>query len=83
MPFMEIFHKKYPNIKIEIEYEDGHKKTIVKNMALHKDGGMFLEIPFAYWRKANAIHKWFVDLSGEEDKCQKIYVSGKKLLKLV
>ena len=74
---------KQANIKIEIEYEDGHKKTIEQNTKLHRDGGMFLEVPFAYWRKANAIHKWFVDLSGEEDKCQKIYVSGKKLLELV
>ena len=74
---------KKANLKIEIEYEDGHKKTIQDNINIHETGGMFIEIPFAYWRKANAIHKWFVNLSGEEDKCQKIYVSGKKLLELV
>lgn len=42
-----------------------------------------LDLPVAYWRKANAIHKWFVDVSGEEDNCQRIYVSGKKLKELV
>ena len=42
-----------------------------------------LILPVAYWRKANAIHKWFVDVLGEEDECQKIYVSGKKLKELV
>ena len=42
-----------------------------------------LYLPVVYWRKANAIHKWFVDLSGEEDNCQRIYVSGKNLKELV
>ncbi len=35
----------------------------------------------AYWRKANAIHEFF--LNGEEDKCQKIYVSIDRLQELV
>lgn len=74
---------KKANIKLEFEYADGHKKTIQDKVDICDSGGLFIEIPFAYWRKANAIHKWFVDLSGEEDKCQKIYVSGKKLLELV
>lgn len=74
---------KKANIKLEFEYEDGHKKTIQDTVDICDTGGLFIEIPFAYWRKANAIHKWFVDLSGEEDKCQKIYISGKKLLELV
>lgn len=74
---------KKADIKIEIEYEDGHKRTIQDTVDICDTGGLFIEIPFAYWRKANAIHRWFVDLSGEEDKCQKIYVSGKKLLELV
>lgn len=32
-----------------------------------------------YWRKSNAIHKWFVDLADGEDKCQKIYVSLERI----
>ena len=36
-----------------------------------------------YWRKANAIHKWFVDNIQEgKDECQETYVSKEKLLEL-
>lgn len=72
------------NIKLDIEYEDGHTKTIESSEDLCDSGGLYIEIPYAYWRKANAIHKWFIGLlpEGEEDRCQKIYVSGKKLLEL-
>lgn len=38
----------------------------------------------AYWRKANAIHKWFVDnCQGGVDECQRSYVSVEKLRELV
>lgn len=38
----------------------------------------------AYWRKANAIHGWFVDnVQDGEDKCQKSYVSREQLQKLL
>jgi len=37
----------------------------------------------AYWRKANAIHKWFVDNVQEGvDKCQESYVSEEQLIDL-
>lgn len=38
----------------------------------------------AYWRKANAIHKWFVDnCQGGEDDCRDAYVSAEQLQELV
>ena len=38
----------------------------------------------AYWRKANAIHKWFVDnVQKGEDDCGNYYVSKEQLQKLV
>jgi hypothetical protein len=38
----------------------------------------------AYWRKANAIHKWFVDnLADGVDECQEIPVSRKHLQELI
>ena len=48
------------------------------------DGGPFIyvDICVAYWRKANAIHKWFCDLDGGRDECQRIYVTMDKLLEL-
>lgn len=38
----------------------------------------------AYWRKANAIHKWFVDKCQDGvDECQETFVSREDLQKLV
>lgn len=38
----------------------------------------------AYWRKANAIHAWFVDkVQGGKDECQKANVSREELQALV
>lgn len=38
----------------------------------------------AYWRKANQIHKWFVDnVQGGDDDCKPYEVSGEQLLELV
>lgn len=40
--------------------------------------GMTVEVPVAYWRKANQIHSWIVDnLADGVDECQSIYVSEK------
>ena len=46
-------------------------------------GGIYVDICVAYWRKANAIHGWFVNtLAGGVDECQPIYVSLDKLIEL-
>lgn len=38
----------------------------------------------AYWRKANAIHKWFVDnVQDGRDECQESYVEREQLAELV
>ena len=36
----------------------------------------------AYWRKANSIHKWFCNLDGGRDECQRIDVSISQLREL-
>lgn len=41
-----------------------------------------VEICVAYWRKANAVHKWFCDLDGGRDECQSIYVTREQLVEL-
>lgn len=41
-----------------------------------------IEVCVAYWRKANAIHKWFCDLDGGRDECQSIYVTRENLIDL-
>jgi hypothetical protein len=35
-----------------------------------------------YWRKANAIHGWFVGLANDVDECQEVYVSKEQLEQL-
>ena len=42
-----------------------------------------VEVEWMYWRKANAIHKWFVDnLQDGVDECQDTYVSPEPLYPL-
>mgnify|MGYP003341725816 CR=1 FL=1 len=42
-----------------------------------------IEEEVAYWRKANAIHQWFVDhCQNGIDECQQTYVGREKLLQL-
>jgi hypothetical protein len=48
-----------------------------------ESGGIEVSYPIAYWRKANAIHGWFVNkCAGGVDECQPIYVSREKLVVL-
>lgn len=42
-----------------------------------------IEAEVMYWRKANAIHKWFVDnIQDGVDECQESYLDPKKLYEL-
>ena len=46
--------------------------------------GAHVEVTCAYWRKANQIHKWFVDnVQGGNDNCGEYYVSHEKLKSLL
>jgi len=46
-------------------------------------GSATVDIQVGYWRKANAIHDWFVqNCQGGEDRCQKAYVSRDSLIEL-
>ena len=46
--------------------------------------GVNVEVICAYWRKANQIHKWFVDnVQGGNDNCGEYYVSHEKLQELL
>jgi len=46
------------------------------------DGGATVEITVGYWRKANAIHNWFMELT-DEDNCQPVYVERERLVELL
>ena len=44
------------------------------------DNSVIIDIPVAYWRKANAIHKWMVDnVQGGVDDCGEYHVPPQKL----
>ena len=44
----------------------------------------YVKFTVAYWRKANAIHQWFVNnCQGGKDECQDTYVSREKLQELL
>jgi len=68
--------------------EKGHpiRKIIEKNVKEYfKSGNIeYIEISFeaGYWRKANAIHKWFVDNIQGVDDCREYDVSRDELKKL-
>lgn len=45
--------------------------------------GVYVEVTVGYWRKANAIHAWFVDWAQDgEDNCRPYYVSREQLAEL-
>lgn len=63
--------------KIEI-FQDG------KPLKVNLNKVSSIEEQTGYWRKANAIHKWFVDnVQNGVDECQTSYVSSDKLLELL
>ena len=46
--------------------------------------GVDVSVNVGYWRKANQIHKWFVDnVQGGEDNCKEYYVSHDQLKELL
>ena len=45
--------------------------------------GISISYPIAYWRKANAVHNWFVqNVQDDRDECQKSFVAPSQLLEL-
>lgn len=67
---------KYP--KELAEFEQEIKEVNFPSVSIDKD------YQVGYWRKANAIHQWFVDNCAEGiDNCQDIYVSPKKAQQLL
>lgn len=74
------------------EFDGPNRKTKELNSILESVGWsrdevdepfVQIEIPVMYWRKANAIHGWFISNCADgEDNCQPIRVSREKLVEL-
>lgn len=71
------------NIKVNPEF-DMMASLAPEGMTKYSDfGGIQVSYPIGYWRKANAIHGWFVnECGGGVDECQDIFVPREKLVEL-
>ena len=69
-------------------YDNKHKLVAEKigNMPELKNGLMRVKevsCELMYWRKANAIHRWFVEnVQNDNDDCKSYYVPSEKLIEL-
>ena len=71
---------KEKTITIRGKYESNQHEEKILDLAELKH----LSYEAGYWRKANHIHKWFVDhVQNGEDNCEKYYVSRDKLEELL
>ena len=65
------------------KFNDLMEITQMNNVATDVYGAS-VEVTCAYWRKANQIHKWFVDnVQGGNDNCGEYYVSQEQLRELL
>lgn len=67
------------NVEAKIEITIGGKAVKIDPKRI-----TYIQERAGYWRKANAIHKWFVDnVQKGEDDCREYYVSREQLKKLL
>jgi hypothetical protein len=70
------------SVKVEVEWESGDKKETSYEVHNPEEDG-YIELPFAYWRKCNQVHRWILEHTNqEEDVCQRICLSGEDLIQL-
>lgn len=70
------------------EENDAYEKLLavsgMSGMSSEVHPSLEVKVTVGYWRKANAIHKWFVDkVQDGKDECQDSYVSREQLEKLL
>ena len=63
--------------------EDLLRQAVSKATGFNEEKIKGIELDLTYWRKANAVHKWFVDnCQNGVDDCERYYVSRKQLKEL-
>jgi hypothetical protein len=83
---MYLYKKTYIGAEYEWRGMRGTVEIFQKDVKLPIDFGRisYIEEEAAYWRKANAIHRWFVDNCQDgEDECQTTYVDREQLEELL
>jgi hypothetical protein len=69
---------------IRPEWQDVVDAADLNSIASDDVQGCAVKVLAAYWRKANQIHKWFVDnVQGGKDNCHTYHVSHEKLKRLL
>lgn len=72
------------NVSVTINYKSGKTGTKTFNASGKPEFGITVELPIAYWRKANAVHRWFIENCGRGDpNCTRMYVPYEKIIELV
>lgn len=60
------------------------KMAGLSKLACQDHPSVHIRVTVAYWRKANAIHRWFVEKCQDgKDECQETYISAEQLRELV
>jgi len=83
---MYLVRKKYIGAKYEHRQVKGKVEIEIagKKLPIEFDKISYIEEDVGYWRKANAIHKWFVDnVQDGNDDCREYYVDIDKLEELL
>jgi len=83
---MYLTKKTYIGAKYEHREVTGTVEISVRGEKLPIDFNriMYIEEEAGYWRKANAIHAWFVEnVQGGEDDCKQYYVSRDNMQRLL
>lgn len=75
--------KYYSPYQNDDEFKEIRKISQVGSMMTSLNPYIYLEVNVAYWRKVNALHKWFVDTCQDgQDDCRTSYVSREQLQNL-
>lgn len=75
---------KAEKITITIVRDFGDSKQTEEIVAGTQYGGINVDIPVAYWRKVNCVHRYFLEHTGTEvDDCKPIVVRGDIVKELV
>ena len=69
-------------VVVDLTFKDGTKAQETHTV-FDPGSGIEIVLPVCYWRKANAIHRWFVDNCADGvDDCKPVYVPYEKLVEL-
>ena len=70
----------YLKAKVYLSYNDEARQKIARLIGHAEFEVTHVELEVGYWRKANAIHKWFVDhVQNGQDDCGQHFVADRHL----